>query len=75
LLGADLAKAAAWVNAQPDWPRIEVVGDFMREQARDVIAAFPWVAVAEQGQPGAARIGRPGSSRTAVAIREQGVTP
>jgi tRNA(adenine34) deaminase len=42
LLGADLAKAAAWVNAQPDWPRIEVVGDFMRDQARDVIAAFPW---------------------------------
>jgi tRNA(Arg) A34 adenosine deaminase TadA len=42
LLGADLAKAAAWVNAQPDWARIEVVGDFMRDQARDVIAAFPW---------------------------------
>ena len=39
---ADLAKAAAWVNAQPDWPRLEVVGDFMRYQARDVIAAFPW---------------------------------
>ncbi len=42
LPGPDLAKAAAWVNAQPDWARIEVVGDFMRDQARDVIAAFPW---------------------------------
>jgi hypothetical protein len=24
LLGADLAKAAEWVNAQPDWPPLEV---------------------------------------------------
>jgi Cytidine and deoxycytidylate deaminase zinc-binding region len=29
LLGADLAEAADWVNAQPDWTPIEVVGDFM----------------------------------------------
>ena len=42
LLGADLAEAARWVNAQPDWPTLEVVGDFMREQSRAVIARFPW---------------------------------
>jgi tRNA(adenine34) deaminase len=42
LLGADLARAAAWVNAQPDWPPLEVVGDFMREQALQMIAVFPW---------------------------------
>jgi tRNA(adenine34) deaminase len=42
LLGADLAKAAAWVNAQPDWTPLEVVGDFMRERARETITAFPW---------------------------------
>jgi tRNA(adenine34) deaminase len=42
LLGADLAAAAAWVNAQPDWPPLEVVGDFMRERALELIAAFPW---------------------------------
>jgi tRNA(adenine34) deaminase len=42
LLGADLSVAAAWVNAQPDWPPIEVVGDFMRDRARETLAAFPW---------------------------------
>ena len=42
LLGADLAEAAAWVNAQPDWTPLEVVGDFMRERALEIIAAFPW---------------------------------
>jgi tRNA(adenine34) deaminase len=42
LLGADLAKAAAWVNAQPDWPPLEVVGDFMRPRALELIASFPW---------------------------------
>jgi tRNA(Arg) A34 adenosine deaminase TadA len=42
LLGADLAAAAAWVNAQPGWTPIEVVGDFMRARARETIAAFPW---------------------------------
>jgi hypothetical protein len=50
LLGADLAKAAAWVNAQPDWAPLEVVGDFMRERALEIIAAFPW----EQAQTRAA---------------------
>ena len=42
LLGADLMVAAAWVNAQPDWAPLEVVGDFMRARAVDIIAAFPW---------------------------------
>jgi tRNA(adenine34) deaminase len=42
LLGADLAEAAAWVNRQPDWAPIEVVGDFMRERAIQIIATFPW---------------------------------
>ena len=42
LLGADLSGAAAWVNAQPDWTPIEVVGDFMRPRALETIAAFPW---------------------------------
>jgi tRNA(adenine34) deaminase len=30
LLAADLTEAAAWVNAQPDWAPLEIVGDFMR---------------------------------------------
>jgi tRNA(adenine34) deaminase len=42
LLGADFARAAAWVNAQPEWAPVEVVGDFMRERALAIIAAFPW---------------------------------
>lgn len=42
LLGADLGQAAAWVNEQPDWEPLEVVGDFMRERALTTIAAFPW---------------------------------
>jgi hypothetical protein len=42
LLGTDLTQVAAWVNAPPDWPPLEVVGDFMRERALATIAAFPW---------------------------------
>jgi tRNA(adenine34) deaminase len=42
LLGMDLLAASAWVNAQPDWQSVEVVPDFMREQALETIAAFPW---------------------------------
>jgi tRNA(Arg) A34 adenosine deaminase TadA len=42
LLGADLAGAAAWVNAQADWTPLEIVGDFMRARALEIIAAFPW---------------------------------
>jgi tRNA(adenine34) deaminase len=38
LLGADLTQAAAWVNAQADWPPLEVVADFMRERALEIIA-------------------------------------
>jgi len=42
LLGADLAAAAAWVNAQHDWAPLEVVGGFMRERALETISSFPW---------------------------------
>jgi tRNA(adenine34) deaminase len=49
LLGGDLAKAAAWVNAQPDWAPLEVLGDFMREQALETITAFPWELAQTRG--------------------------
>src|SRR5215510_9971269 len=42
LLDCDLTKAATWVNAQSDWPHLEVVGDFMRERALETINSFPW---------------------------------
>lgn len=42
LLNADFTQAAVWVNAQPDWTHIQVVGDFMRERAIQIIQAFPW---------------------------------
>ncbi len=42
MLDCDLTKAAAWVNAQPDWFHLEVVSDFMRERALEIINAFPW---------------------------------
>jgi tRNA(adenine34) deaminase len=42
LLSANLTEAAAWINAQPDWPKLEVRADFMREEARAVLAQFPW---------------------------------
>src|SRR5262249_46284585 len=34
LMAANLTEAAAWINAQPDWPRLEVRADFMRDEAR-----------------------------------------
>jgi tRNA(adenine34) deaminase len=49
LLAADLTAAAAWINAQPDWPPLEVVPDFMRDRARAIIAAFPWGQAASRG--------------------------
>ena len=42
LLGADLARAAEWVNAQPGWTPLEVVGDVLRERAVAILAVFPW---------------------------------
>jgi tRNA(Arg) A34 adenosine deaminase TadA len=42
LLGADLGQTAAWVNAQPEWTPVEVLGDFMRDRALQIFAAFPW---------------------------------
>ncbi len=51
LLDMDLLAASAWVNAQPDWPPIEVAPDFMREQALETIAAFPWQPDAKDTTP------------------------
>ena len=50
LLGADLTAAAAWVNAQADWPRLEVVGDFMRDRALQIFAKFPWTQMERRAQ-------------------------
>ena len=59
LLGADLTEAAAWVNAQGDWTKLEVAGDFMRDRALKIIAAFPWAqartrSAVESARPGGA---------------------
>jgi len=32
----------AWVNAQDGWPRLDVLGDFMRERALQIMSPFPW---------------------------------
>jgi tRNA(adenine34) deaminase len=42
LLGGDFAVAAAWVNAQDGWPRLDVMGGFMRERALKIMSPFPW---------------------------------
>jgi tRNA(Arg) A34 adenosine deaminase TadA len=42
LLDADLLKASLWINAQPEFTHLEVIGDFMRERALAIIASFPW---------------------------------
>jgi tRNA(adenine34) deaminase len=52
LLGGDLTLAAAWVNAQPDWTPLEVVGDFMRAGALETIAGFPWTQAQSRGAVG-----------------------
>ena len=43
-LGGGLTVVAEWVNAQPDWQPIEVVGGFMRERAIETLRTFPWSA-------------------------------
>ena len=55
LLGADLTAAAIWVNAQPDWPPLEVVGDVMRDRAREILARFPWAQAATRSAVDAQR--------------------
>ena len=40
LLDADMTQAAAWVNQQPNWAHIEVVGDFMRDRAQKAIQTY-----------------------------------
>ncbi len=42
LADTNLAKVAAWVNVQPDRPPLEVVGDFMRARAVEILATYPW---------------------------------
>ncbi|MGH2362163.1 MAG: nucleoside deaminase [bacterium] len=42
LAETDLAKVAAWVNTQANWLPIDVVGDFMRTRAVDILAVYPW---------------------------------
>ena len=42
LLGADLSQAANWVNQQNDWAKLELRGEFMRQEALDIIRMFKW---------------------------------
>ena len=42
LAETDLAKVAAWVNTQPDRAPLEIIGDFMRPRAVDILATYPW---------------------------------
>lgn len=46
-LGGGLTVVAEWVNAQPDWESIDVVGGVMREQAVGMLRAFPWETSAD----------------------------
>jgi tRNA(adenine34) deaminase len=43
-LGGGITVVAEWVNAQPGWPRLEVVGGLLRERAVGMLRAFPWTA-------------------------------
>jgi len=42
LLGKDLKGAVTWLNAQRDWTHLEVVGDFMREEAVKQLRSYSW---------------------------------
>ncbi len=42
LMDSDFTRAAVWINSQPDWAHVQVVGDFMRDEARKTLAAFQW---------------------------------
>jgi len=46
LLEADFSEVATWVNAQPGWPSVVVIGDVMRDRARETLVAF------SRGEPG-----------------------
>jgi tRNA(adenine34) deaminase len=46
-LGGGLTVVAEWVNAQPDWEPIEVVGGVLQERAVAQLRAFPWSEDAE----------------------------
>lgn len=40
LFGADFEEVAKWVNAQPDWPPVEVTGEVMRERAVEILLKY-----------------------------------
>jgi tRNA(adenine34) deaminase len=40
LLNADFSNVAEWVNRQPDWPPVEVRGEFLRECAIPILLAY-----------------------------------
>jgi len=42
LVETDLAKVAAWVGTQANWRPLEVVPDFMRGRAVEILAIYPW---------------------------------
>ena len=44
LAETDLPKVAAWVNTQSNWRPLEVVGDFMRARAVEILATYPWAS-------------------------------
>ena len=44
LADTNLANVAAWVNTQTDRPPLEVVGDFMRTRAVEILATYPWAS-------------------------------
>jgi tRNA(adenine34) deaminase len=43
-LGGGITVVAEWVNAQPDWEPLEVVGGVLRERAVDTLRTYPWSA-------------------------------
>jgi tRNA(adenine34) deaminase len=46
-LGGGITVVAEWVNAQPDWDPIDVVGGLMRDRAVEMLRAFPWGSSAD----------------------------
>ena len=40
LFGADFEEVTRWVNAQPDWPPVEVKSELMRERAVEILLNY-----------------------------------
>jgi tRNA(adenine34) deaminase len=51
LLGLRLADVITWINGQRDLQAMELVADFMREEALELMGGFPWseAAVVDSG--------------------------